>query len=320
MSRYIVINGVAAEFSADQIAELEAVARGHEFAFKPDNQWMARHILEIVAVSGSLPQDLIEHAVNLRWVQSLFAGGERIIDAYSSRPEIVLSVASGVAAIPIAEHLLAMALAFARMIHLSIRQSVEKKWDRSIGDSSFEIFGKHVLVVGAGSIGSAFSQRAAALGMRVTAIRRNPERSVSGAERTASPSELGSLLPQADFVVNTLPYTLLTASVFGEEQFGLMRRSAYFLNSGRGKTVDEPALVKALSSGAIAGAGLDVFDQEPLPADSPLWDMENVIITPHISFLTPEYSSRLFEIVRENLGRFCRGDDLINVIDRDAGY
>jgi phosphoglycerate dehydrogenase-like enzyme len=134
------------------------------------------------------------------------------------------------------------------------------------------------------------------------------------------PEAIPAEIPLADFVVLTVPLTPETRGMFGAREIGLMKRSAYFVNIGRGKTVDQAALVAALREGRIAGAGLDVFEDEPLPADSPLWEMEKVIVTAHYSGETPSYGERLWAIFLDNLGRYARGEPLRNVVDRSAGY
>ena len=151
-------------------------------------------------------------------------------------------------------------------------------------------------------------------------VRRNPIGDAADVDELIGPDQLFDALPEADFVVNILPLTAATRHLFDRQAFAIMKPDAYFINVGRGGTVDEDALIEALCAGEIAGAGLDVFEQEPLPADSPLWGMTNVIITSHYAGLTPAYDSRALEIFLGNLGRYRRGEPLRNVVDKRLGY
>ena len=180
--------------------------------------------------------------------------------------------------------------------------------------------GKTMLLVGVGAIGRRTAHLAAAFGMRVWGIRRNPGRAVEGVERMGDMSRLHDWLPEADFVVLTAPLTPETRHMFDEAALRRMKPTAYLVNIGRGGTVDEAALVRGLQEGWLTGAGLDVFEQEPLPADSPLWKMPNVIITAHYSGATPEYHHRAMAIFLDNLRRYVQGEELRNVVDKRLGY
>jgi phosphoglycerate dehydrogenase-like enzyme len=151
-------------------------------------------------------------------------------------------------------------------------------------------------------------------------VRRNRSIGVPGVERIVGPDHLRGLLPAADFVVLAVPLTPETKRMIGGEEFRLMRRTAYLIDVGRGATVDERSLVRALRQQWIAGAGLDVFETEPLPKDSPLWDMENVIVTAHYSGNTPHYNERAMAVFLDNLQRYQAGEPLRNVVDKRLGY
>ena len=320
MKRFVVVNGRLADRYEETARRLSAISGEFVAEFGPDDTWMDHHIGEVEIVCGSISPHFVARAGTLRWVQLQGAGVEGVVELYSGRHGVIVTNATGIHGIPMAEHLLGMMLSFAHLLHISIRRGVEKRWDRSICDNLFELSGRHALVVGAGSIGAAFAERASALGMKVSAIRRNPELPVAGASRVESMESLTECLRDADFVIDLLPATEETERVFGKAEFDAMKSGAYFLNAGRGRTVDESALVEALRSGSIAGAGLDVFEAEPLPADSSLWEMENVILTPHVSGDTPEYSRRLLDIFSENFERYIAGKKLNNTIDLDLGY
>ncbi len=177
-----------------------------------------------------------------------------------------------------------------------------------------------MLLIGVGAIGERTAKIAAAFDMHVIGMRRNASLAVSGIERMVRPDQLLDVLPEADFVVITAPLTPETRHMIDKRAFDAMKPTAYIVNIGRGATIVEPDLIDALQNGSIAGAGLDVFEQEPLPEDSPLWGMENVIITSHYSGLTPEYDARAIEIFLDNLNRYQAGEPLRNVIDKRLGY
>src|SRR5690606_35099713 len=182
-----------------------------------------------------------------------------------------------------------------------------------------ELKGKTLLLVGVGAIGERVARLGAAFERRVGAVRRDPSRPVPGAE-VRSDADLAAVLPEADFVVVTAPLTSATRGMFGAAQFRAMKQTSYLVNIGRGGIVVEDDLAVALKDGEIAGAGLDVFEREPLPPESPLWGMTNVIVTSHYSGATPHYNDRALAIFLDNLQRFAQGRELLNVVDKRAGY
>ncbi|NLG97097.1 MAG: D-2-hydroxyacid dehydrogenase [Chloroflexi bacterium] len=276
---------------------------------------------EIEIAAGHFPVTWIPRAEKLRWFQQWGAGTDWLL----RHPEIagrdfILTNASGVHAIPISEHILAFMLAFARGLPNAVRTQQQRDWNANRQVTTFELAGKTVLIIGIGAIGRRTAQITSALGMRVLGIRRNASKSPPEVERTGSPEQLYEMLPEADFVVLTQPLTEETRNMFDAKAFSKMKPSAYLINIGRGGTVDEPALIQALQSKQIAGAGLDVFANEPLPPESPLWEMDNVIITAHYSGSTPQYNRRALDIFLDNLKRYTGGEPLINVVDKKRGY
>jgi phosphoglycerate dehydrogenase-like enzyme len=186
-------------------------------------------------------------------------------------------------------------------------------------DDQRELSGQTLLVIGAGAIGAPLGRRAGALGMQVLGVRRSGGDGTEGFP-VFKPSKLRDLLPSADFVVLILPGTAETNRIIGEAEIGIMKRSTILINVGRGNAVDQTALTQALSAGRIGGAALDVFEQEPLPADSPLWEMENVVITAHNAGFINTYWDRAWEVFANNLSRFREGLELQNLVDRQRGY
>lgn len=316
----ILIAQTESDISEAERAEITRLAPDARVVITNDRDAMAAILPEAEVITGHVPAPLLAEARNLRWYQQWGAGA----DWLGRHPELaerdfILTNASGVHAIPITEHIFAFLLAFARELPGAFAGQASREWRRQ-GDAVFELAGKTLLLIGVGAIGRRTAQIAAAFGMRVLGIRRHPGRAVPGIERMCDMACLPDLLPEADFVVLTVPLTAETRHMLDEAAFRKMKSSAYLVNIGRGATVDEAALVTALQKGWIAGAGLDVTEVEPLPADSPLWAMPNVIITAHYSGATPEYNRRAMAIFLENLRRYVNGEELKNVVDKKLGY
>jgi phosphoglycerate dehydrogenase-like enzyme len=270
-------------------------------------------------VFGMRPATWFHEMPNLRWCQQSGAGANWLLDM----PEVVesdllITNASGVHAIPIAEHILALMFAFCRNIHFNIRSQAAGKWDRR--GPITELEGSTLGLIGFGKIGEKTAEKAKALNMKVLGLRRNPERSSPYADRMYGPGELNELLPLSDWVVITAAMTAETRGLIGVDALEAMKKSAVIINIARGPMIQEKVLIKALQEGWIAGAGLDVFEEEPLPQNSPLWNMQNVIITPHFAGATPYYIDRLIDIFTENLRRYQAGKPLINLVDKRLGY
>jgi phosphoglycerate dehydrogenase-like enzyme len=240
--------------------------------------------------------------------------------------DVILTNAAGVAATAIAEHALGVILMFCRNLHVAGRRQAEARWDRmgvmaGTGTPVRELRGSRVLIAGLGPIGLALADGCAALGAIVRGVRRHPSGSaVPPFESVVGPQALDALLPWADFVVLAVPDTPETQHMVGARQLELMRADSYLVNVARGSVVDEDALVAALQRGAIAGAGLDVFSQEPLPSSHPLWSLQNVVLTPHVSGSTPRYFERALALFTENLARYLEGEPLRNAVSQELGY
>lgn len=310
----------------DQLAEetlerIKTLAAGYELLVTRDKEAIAARAAEIEIATGLVPRSVLGQARGLRWYQQYGAGADWLAD----HPEvaesgIVLTNASGVHAIPITEHIMTFLLCFSRGFKAPILGQAARVWDENRRQPLFELDGKRVVLIGVGAIGSRFAHVASAFGMEVVGVRRTAGKAVPGTIRTVTHEALDRELPEADFLVLTQPLTPETRHMIDARRIALMKRSAYLVNIGRGATVDETALVEALSAKRIAGAGLDVFETEPLPEASPLWDLENVILTPHYSGLTPRYVERLMEIFVDNLERYLGGKPLRNVVDLERGY
>ena len=282
---------------------------------------LERHIAEADAVIGDVPERLLSQAKRLRWVSSTGAGANGVsTPAFQARPEIVATTVGGVHVASVPEQMLAMLLAFARRLPEQIlNQHGPHRYYWPTG--MFEIEGQTMGILGLGHIGQSLAQKAKGLGMRVTGWRRSDAHAPAGLlDHQFAPDDLHGLLADADHVVVTLPLTVETRRLIGADEFTAMKRSAHFFNVGRGPIVDQAALLTALTEGTIAGAGIDVTDPEPLPPDDPLWDAPNLILLTHYGGLTPQYGPRAYAILSENLCRFLRGEELLNVVDKQRGY
>lgn len=262
-----------------------------------------------------------ENAKNLKWVHLTSAGTNKLPD-FVVDSEMVITNSSGVHPIPISEHVFALMLMLVRKIYKAYRiQVTEKKWKRSYEYyKPEELFGKTLIIVGMGRIGERIAQLAQVFGMEVYGIVRDVNKKRNGHIKLFSMDELKGLLKEADFVVNCLPGTEQTKGIFDLSLFKKFKPASFFINIGRGTSVVEKDMIQALKSGIIAGAGLDVFEVEPLPESSPLWKLENVIITPHYSGWNPNYTKRVINIFIENLKAYLKKEKMPNLVDKKLGY
>ena len=268
------------------------------------------------------PSHLLQAANRLRWMHASGAGVERYELAQIAARGVMLTNSSGVSAPNMAEHVLGMMIALTRCFPRLLRAQTQRVWrDEATHREVGELQGQTVLVVGIGEIGRAVAQRAAAFGMRVNGLRRRAgELPPAGFDNVFAIGDFHAALAEADHVVVTLPNTPHSRGLFDAAAFAAMKPGAVIYNVGRGPVIDTAALIAALESGHLGGAGLDVTDPEPLPADSPLWDMENVLITAHTSGATPRYWERQADLIAENIRRIQRGDAPRNLVDLEAGY
>jgi phosphoglycerate dehydrogenase-like enzyme len=304
-----------------QLGQVRQAAPDMRLVVTPDRDEMAAVLDDVEIATARVPSSLLVAAPRLRWFHSWGAGVDRVLQYPGAiERDFILSSTSGIHPIQMTEHVLALMLSFARRLPDAARAQARRTWRHMENAEVFELAGKTLLLIGLGAIGRRTAQAAAALGMRVLGVRRTPSGPLPGIERVAGIESLPDLLPKADFVVLVTPLTPETHGLIGERELRLMKRDAYLVNVARGGVIDEAALVRALNEGWIAGAGLDVFEHEPLSPDSPLWDMANVIITGHYAGVTPEYDDRAFEVFLDNLHRYRAGQPLRNVVDKRRGY
>jgi len=269
---------------------------------------------DVLVISGLWRNELLPRAKRLRFIQSIGAGTDQFSRQALKHQGVRLASARGVNARAVAEHVMALILALARRLPEARDNQAKRVWRGMIGDPTQredELAGKTLLIVGLGQIGGRLAQLAKAFDMRVIGIRRNPRAGAGHADAVHAMSDLHALLPQADFVALTCPLTAETEKLIDADALDRMKPSAYLLNAARGRVVDEPALVDALARRQIRGAALDVTVDEPLPAASPLWAMENVLITPHTAGETSRYEDNVLAIMQENLARLWRGESAL---------
>lgn len=264
-----------------------------------------------VVVTSRFDEAALDRADALSWLHVVSAGYDHLpLDDLAAR-DVAVTNASGVHAEPAGEQVLGYLLAFERNLHRAVRQQVHHEWERHGGT---ELRGKTVGVVGLGAIGGRVAELASALGTTVLGTKRDPATAPAAVDEAFPPEELDAVLARSDYVVVACPLTDATRHLLDADAFETMREDAVLVNVARGGVVDETALVDALESGEVGGAALDVFETEPLPDDSPLWDREDVLVTPHVAGSTPVYWARNADLVAENYRRFVAGDrdDLTN--------
>lgn len=271
---------------------------------------------------GNLPPEIREKMPRLRWAQFWSAGVDGKLYPQLWDNGAVVTTGSGIHAASCSEHILSLMLAFARGLPqcFAAQQAHDWKARSVISDAMFELDGKTVGIVGAGIIGQAIGVRCKAFGMRTVGTRRDPSRGAAGIDILLPHLQYHDLLLESDFVVLALPLTPSTRLIFGEDEIEILRKSAYVFNIGRGGLIDEMWLIRALQNRWIVGAGLDVFADEPLPPESPLWDLPNCIVTPHVGGNTPRYWPRFARLVAAQVERLLAGKPLTNQVDRDLGY
>ena len=316
-----------APLTPEMVARIEAVDGVRVVPISADGR---THVEDVEALAsaqvlfrGGLSSTVLDHllgrAPNLRWIHSVSAGIERVAIPGVTARGLTVTNGRGVFSRPIAEYVVMMLLAVARRLPQLLELQRERTWQPLGGR---ELSGLTLGILGFGSIGAEVAALLAPFGTRILATRRHPERGPGDAPNVEllGHDRLPELLSQADVVLLALPLTAATAGVIGSEALRQMRREAWLINIARGRLVDEGALRDALATGSIAGAVLDVFDQEPLPIDSPLYDAPNLILTPHTSWATDRVADRSIDLFADNLRRYLGGQPLLNVVDLEAGY
>ncbi|MBI1895893.1 MAG: D-2-hydroxyacid dehydrogenase [Acidobacteria bacterium] len=313
-NRKIVVFGMAPDAIKDLASASSEVA-----LIAGDQENGPRQVADADAIFGTISPELFRAAKKLKWVQIYSAGVERYRFPEFINSNVTLTNCKIIQGPEIADHALALLLGLTRNLDNIIPEMKTGEWSKG-RHRLIELNGKTAVVVGFGGIGSQIGQRAKAFGMRVIAV--DPKDLSFGPQfdRAVKPDRLDTVLPEADVVFVSAPQTPETTAMFDERRFGLMKKGAYFVIVSRGPIYNTDALMKALDSKHLSGAGLDVTNPEPLPKDHPLWRMENVIITPHVATVSDRVQERRMSLLKENIERFAKGEALINVVDKQKGY
>ena len=282
----------------------------------------ARAIGQAEAAYGTIPAALLKEAGRLRWLQAPQAAPPAgyYYPELVAHPVLVTNFRE-IYNDHIAAHIMAFVLAFARGLHQDLRHQLRREWHKRPLDTGIvHLAESTALIVGVGGIGAETARVVAAFGMRVIGTDGRRRDLPPGLAELHPPDALDTLLPRADFVILTVPHTPATEGFMNRARFQRMKRTAFFINIGRGMTTRLDDLVAALSAGEIAGAGLDVFEQEPLPADHPLWTMPGVLITPHTAGYGPYLDERRFQILLDNCRRFVKNEPLRNLVEKSNWF
>ncbi|MBN9388870.1 MAG: D-2-hydroxyacid dehydrogenase [Chloroflexi bacterium] len=312
----------------EQAKQLEMLLKPFEGRFvnglEDANEQQKNQVLagtDVLYVRHPRPE-IIKAAPHLKWAHQPWVGVNMLlVDQEVVNSPFILTNGAGIIAAPVADLVLAYILSFARQMPYQWEAQKRREWDRrGLENISDELAGKICGVIGYGKIGTEIGKRAQAFGMRVIATRTHPERPAQYLDQAFSNDQLPELLAQSDYVVVTAPSTPATRGLLGKAEFEQMKKSAILINIARGQLIKEQELVEALQNGTIAGAGLDVFEKEPLPSTSPLWDLPNVLLTPHSGGIFQKLDVNSFKFFYEQLERFLKGEELQNIVDKKAGY
>lgn len=301
--------------SEEQKKRLESFAN-FEFVYKENSEVTAGDVRDASVIAGNVEPELLAEAKKMEWLQLNSAGADTYVKKGVLGDHVLLTNASGAYGPAVSEHVLAMVLALQKHLHTYSRNMVTHSWTDAGSVTSIE--DSKVLVLGLGDIGQAFCRKIKALGGHVTGIRRNVRIKPDCVDAVYPLERLEELLPEMDIVVVILPASEENYHLFSAKQFEKMKKGSIFVNAGRGSLVDEEALLYALEAGFVGCAGLDVTDPEPLPAESPLWDRADVLITPHVAggFHLQRTLDLIAEILIDNMARFCQGRELRNLVRR----
>ncbi|MBM3784104.1 MAG: D-2-hydroxyacid dehydrogenase [Acidobacteria bacterium] len=287
------------------------------------NDNVMREITDADAFIGTIKPEYVHAGKKLKWTQIMSAGVETVLHKSGSdalkNSDIILTNNQIVQGPEIADHALAMLLALTRGLHTFIDHRLSEKWQPR-PYPGIELSGRNGVVIGCGGIGSQIALRAWAFGMNITCVDPEDIPFSPFIKRTVKPDLLDEVLPSADVVFISAPHTEKSHKMMGPKQFDLMKKDSFFIAVSRGGIYDLPALIKALDSKKLSGAGVDVTDPEPLPAGNALWKFSNAIITPHIAGRSDKDRARMIGTIQENVRRFVDGKPLLNVVDKQKGY
>ncbi len=302
------------------LAWIQAVSPQVEVLVAQSEEQALQYAREAEVIFGNPSRQIVRAASKLRWIQTTSAGVEKVLFPEITESAIILTNARVLFGIQIAEHVFAMLLAFTRELTKCLEAQKQKRWLTRFDLNVFDLYQKTLGILGFGGIGQEVAKRAAAFGMSVLAIDLLPKDPPAYVTAVWPLDRLPEMLAQSDVVVSCVPYTPETKGMMGAKEFAAMKPTAYFVNISRGGIVDEPALIKALQEKQIAGACLDVFAEEPLSPENPLWEMPHVIITPHMAGESPRLHDDTVRFFCQNLAAFLEGKPLQNVVDKQRGF
>lgn len=313
-SQLVAVTGLP---SKEDVQRVRQTASPHDVVVVPTVDDLGPLLHRATVVVGTLRPGQLVDAPKLRWVHSWSAGADRDLTDEMRASDVVLTSSSGNGGIPLAEHAMLLMLMLDRDAPRWLRAQADHRWDRN---THGELNARTLAIVGLGHAGADLAQKAKAFHMTVLGVRRRAELAVPCVDHLYAPERLHDMLSRSDFVVVTAPSTPGTRGMFGRAEFAAMPRHSYFVCISRGGIAQDDALLDALRSGEIAGAGIDAHGTEPLVADSPFWDLPNVIVTPHNGATTPGTARRGVDIFVENLRLYLQGNTLRNIVDKTVGY
>ena len=310
---------VNSQIGEAELAGFRAAAPSLNIVVADDRTRMLAEVADADGIIGTINPQIMKAAPNLKWVQVHQAGVETILTPEMKDSKVVLTNCKISQGPEIGDHAFGMLLALTRELYRIIPNRVKEEWPRD-AYHPIELLGKRAVIIGLGGIGTNIAARAKAFGLYVTALDPKEITPSPLVDRWFPPDRLDEVLPDADVVFVSAPDTPATQNMIGQKQFDLMKKGSYLIVVSRGRLYAMDALVAALKSGKLAGAGVDVTNPEPLPAGHPLWKFENVIITPHIAGRSDGEHARYMAVFRDNLRRFANNEPLINVVDKEKGY
>ena len=317
------MNKLAVYFRAPEefMNQLVNFSNNFEIIMCPSSDELKSHLslTEILVTLFDSPDaEIIRQAPELKWILALTAGVDSFPLNEIKKRNILLTNGRGIHKIHIAEYAIAAMITLARNFHLAFRNQLKKKWDRSVPQD--EINGCTVGIIGLGAIGQEIARKASVLGMRVIGVKHDPC-PLEGVEQVYGPAQMESVFKKSDYVINLLPDTPDTKGLINKTMFAAMKNTACFINLGRGPTVNQPDLIEALQKKKIRALFSDVYAEEPLPENSPLWEMENAVLTPHNAGVSPKYLIRAMDIIQHNLQVYVsQSGEMINMVNLDRGY
>ncbi|HEY2498553.1 MAG TPA: D-2-hydroxyacid dehydrogenase [Candidatus Angelobacter sp.] len=277
-----------------------------------------------VFIGWSLRAEQFAAAKKLRWIHSPAAAVHQLMYPELIQSNVTLTNSTGIHGPVVAEHAITVLLALAKCLPRAMQYQAKHEWSQDqlwrSQPRPREVADATAAVIGMGGIGSEFTRRAKAMGMKVLAVRENRSKGPEGADAVFGPKQIDEVLPQSDYVLLCTPVTPATTGIMNAARLSKMKPDAYLINVARGPLIDEAALLDTLQHRRIAGAALDVFNEEPLPANSPFWALDNVLITPHTAAVTDRLWERHYRLIVENMKRFLAGKELLNAVDKSRGY